>query len=226
MAETRLQQRQRKDAASARKKKMRYFESDWKYASYIGAGITMILSIAIGFTVGKYKPQLPYIIPSGNGTRADGTPWTLFHQPWVIPHAASASFTDTVIGLGVVIALIPVTYVSINNYRYVKSVEKNIPRFLRDILESTDSGIILPTALIRASTSDYGPISSEIGIAMTKFSLGYDFKESVMEACAKSETPLHDSGRTCDCRSLLIRREDARCTELQRRPFQRTRTIY
>lgn len=168
---------------------MRYFESDWKYASYIGAGITMILSIAIGFTVGKYKPQLPYIIPSGNGTRADGTPWTLFHQPWVIPHAASASFTDTVIGLGVVIALIPVTYVSINNYRYVKSVEKNIPRFLRDILESTDSGIILPTALIRASTSDYGPISSEIGIAMTKFSLGYDFKESVMEACAKLKHP-------------------------------------
>jgi flagellar protein FlaJ len=168
---------------------MRYFESDWKYASYIGAGITMILSIAVGFSVGKYRPQLPYFIPSGNGTRSDGTPWELFNRPWIIPHAASASFTDTIIGLGFVIALIPVAYISYNNYRYVKSVEKNIPPFLRDILESTDSGIILPTALIRASTSDYGPISGEIGIAMTKFSMGYDFKESVMETCAKLKHP-------------------------------------
>ena len=108
----------------------------------------------------------------------------------------------------------------------MKSVEKNIPRFLRDILESTDSGIILPTALIRASTSDYGPISSEIGIAMTKFSLGYDFKESVMEACAKLKHPymIQVGLVIVEAYSSGGRMHD--CTELQRRPFQRTRTVY
>src|SRR5271165_4155492 len=189
MAETKFQQRQRKDAASAQKKKIRYLESDWKYASYISAVIILLISFVVGFTFGKYRPQAPYFIPSGNGTRTDGTAWTLLSKPWILPHTASASFTDTVIGLGIVIALIPVAYVSFNNYRFVKSVEKNIPRFLRDLLESTDSGIILPTAIVRASTSDYGPISREMGIAITKFSLGYDFKESVMESCAKLKHP-------------------------------------
>jgi archaeal flagellar protein FlaJ len=189
MAEIKLEQGPQKEPTSARRKKMRYFSDDWRYATYMLAGIIIILSIVIAFIVGKYKPESPYLIPAGNGTRFDGTPWTLLNRPWVLPIGASAAFTDTIIGLGVIVALAPVAYVSFNNYRYVKSVEKNIPRFLRDILESTDSGIILPTALIRTSTSDYGPISKEIGIAMTKFSLGYDFRDSIMETCAKLKHP-------------------------------------
>ena len=171
------------------KNTIHYFDDNWKYGSYIAAGITIILSLILGFSMGRYRPQLPFLIPSGNATRPDGSSWTLFNRPWIFPNGASASITDTIIGLGVLIALIPVAYVSYNNFRYVKSVEKNIPRFLRDILESTDSGIILPSALIRASTLDYGPISKEIGIAMTKFSLGYDFKDSVMESCARLKHP-------------------------------------
>ncbi|MDA4129670.1 MAG: type II secretion system F family protein, partial [Thaumarchaeota archaeon] len=170
-------------------KSMKYFDENWRYATYIGAAIILIFSLALGFALGKYRVVLPYIVPSGNATRINGTPWTLFNQPWLIPHASSASLTDTIIGLGIVIALAPVIYVSWNNFRYVKSVEKNIPRFLRDILESTDSGVTLPAALIRASTSDYGPISREIGISMTKFSLGYDFRNSVMEAAKKLKHP-------------------------------------
>jgi archaeal flagellar protein FlaJ len=175
--------------AAAFRKSMKYFDDQWKYATFIIAAIIMIFTIALGFALGKYRVVLPYIIPAGNGTRIDGTPWTLFNQPWVLPHSSSASLTDTIIGIGVVAALIPVVYVSLSNYRYVKSVERNIPRFLRDILESTDSGVTLPAALIRASTSDYGPISREIGISMTKFSLGYDFHESVMEAARKLKHP-------------------------------------
>jgi archaeal flagellar protein FlaJ len=171
------------------KKGLHYFDDNTKYATYIAAGITIIISLILGFSLGRYRPEVPYLIPSGNATRADNSTWTLFNRPWVLPNGPSAALTDTVIGVGIVFALIPVAYVSYSNYRYVKTVEKNIPRFLRDILESTDSGVILPTALIRASTEDYGPISKEIGIAMTKFSLGYDFRESIMESCAKLKHP-------------------------------------
>ena len=60
---------------------------------------------------------------------------------------------------------------------------------MRDILESTNSGVILPRALIQASTQDYGPISHEIAVAMTKFSMGYDFKSSIMDACERLKHP-------------------------------------
>ncbi len=182
-------EKMKENSDKARKSVPRYFSDDWKYGTYFAAGISVILSIVIGFSLGKYRPEAPYYVPSGNATRPDGTTWTLFNRPWILPNGPSASFTDTVIGLGVIIALVPVAYVTFSNFKYVKSVEKNIPRFLRDLLESTDSGIILPQALIRASTSDYGPISREMGIAMTKFSLGYDFKDSIMESCARLKHP-------------------------------------
>lgn len=191
-AEAKIQQKvetPKGNSGKTKKNEARYFSDNWKYGTYFAAGITIIVSLVLGFSLGKYRPEVPYIIPSGDATRADGSPWTLFNHPWLLPDGPSASLTDTIFGLGIIVALIPVAYVTYNNYRYVKSVEKNIPRFLRDILESTDSGIILPSALIRASMSDYGPISREIGIAMTKFSLGYDFKDSIMESCARLKHP-------------------------------------
>lgn len=170
-------------------KNMMYFEARWRHGSYAACAIVLALSLVLGLVIGRYRFVLPYIIPTGSATRLDGTTWTLFNQPWLLPVGPSASLTDTVVGLGIVFALTPVMFVSYNNQRYTKSVGRNIPRFLRDILESTGSGMILPKALIQASQSDYGPISREIGIAMTKFSLGYDFKASIMEACVKLRHP-------------------------------------
>lgn len=168
---------------------MRYIEDQWKYASYLGAGIVLIVSIVLALSLGKYHVVLPYLVPSGNSTRASGTTWTLFNQPWQIPKGSSASVTDTILGLGIAIALAPITYITYNNFRYLNTVEKNIPRFMRDILESTNSGVILPRALIQATTQGYGPISNEIAVAMTKFSMGYDFKSSIMDACEKLRHP-------------------------------------
>jgi len=168
---------------------MRYIEDQGKYAAYIGAGIIVILSFALAFILGKYRLVLPYLVPEGAATRSSGTTWTLFNQPWQLPHGSSASLTDTILALGIVFALVPVVYVTYNNYRYLKLVERNIPRFMRDILESTNSGLILPRALIQASTQDYGPISHEIAVGMTKFSMGYEFKSSIMESCERLKHP-------------------------------------
>jgi archaeal flagellar protein FlaJ len=168
---------------------VKYISDEWRYSSYFAAGIIMLVSCVLGLSFGRYRLVLPYIVPSGNATRAGGSLWTLFNEPWKLPRGSSASFTDTTIGLGIILALIPVAYVSFNNYRYLKSVERNIPRFMRDLLESTNSGVILPKALIQATTQDYGPISHEIAVAMTKFSMGYDFKSSIMDAAEKLRHP-------------------------------------
>jgi flagellar protein FlaJ len=168
---------------------MRYIEDQWKYVSYVAAGIIIMISFVLAFSLGKYHVILPYLVPEGNATRASGTAWTLFNQPWQLPRGSSASLTDTILGLGIAFALTPVAYITYNNYRYMRVVERNIPRFMRDILESTNSGVILPKALIQATMQDYGPISHEIAIAMTKFSMGYDFKSSIMEACEHLRHP-------------------------------------
>ncbi len=168
---------------------MRFISDHWRYAAYLGAGIILLVSFVLGLGLGKYRLVLPYIVPDGNATRTGGTFWTLFNEPWNLPHGSSASLTDTIIGLGIILALVPVAYVSYNNYRYLKNVERNIPRFLRDILESTNSGVILPKALIQTTVRDYGPISHEIAVAMTKFSMGYEFKSSIMDAAEKLRHP-------------------------------------
>ncbi len=152
-------------------------------------GTGLLVSLVLALVLGKYHLVLPYVVPSGNATRAGGSTWTLFNRPWELPSGSSASLTDTIIGLGVALSLTPLTYVTFNNHRYLKTVAKNIPRFMRDILESTNSGVILPKALIQASKENYGPISNEIAIAMTKFSMGYDFKSSITEACRKMKHP-------------------------------------
>ena len=168
---------------------MRYIINQWRYAAYVVGAVITILSIMVGLIAGKYQLNPKYIVPVGSATRLDGTAWTLFNKPWMLPIGSSASITDTIIGVGIVCALIPTVIVSWNNYRYIQAVERNIPRFMNDLLQSTDSGLILPSALIAASREDYGPISYEIGIAMTKFSMGYDFRSSIMEAAHKLRHP-------------------------------------
>lgn len=168
---------------------MRYISDQWRYVAYGICGMGILVSLMLALVLGKYHLILPYVVPSGSATRVGGTTWTLFNQPWALPSGSSASLTDTIVGMGVLFALVPITYITFNNHRYFKTVERNIPRFMRDILESTNSGVILPTALIQASKENYGPISNEIAIAMTKFSMGYDFKSSITEACRKLRHP-------------------------------------
>lgn len=143
-----------------------YINETWKYIVIVTAAITVLLSIIFGLLVGNYKFSY-YVVPTGQ----------------------LALLSDNIIAIGTLIALTPVAIVYFLNYRYLKSVERNIPRFLRDILQSTDSGMILPNALLQASKSDYGPISHEMGIAMTKFSLGHDFASSIMESAKKLKHP-------------------------------------
>jgi archaeal flagellar protein FlaJ len=168
---------------------MRYIEDQWKYATYVGALIVLMVSFVLAISLGKYHMVLPYLVPDGNATRASGTTWTLFNDPWLLPRGSSASLTDTILGVGIAVALSPIAYVTYNNHRFMAVVERSIPRFMRDILESTNSGVILPKALIQATAQDYGPISHEVAVAMTKFSMGYDFKSSITEACERLKHP-------------------------------------
>jgi flagellar protein FlaJ len=147
------------------------FEDNTRYAFYIGAAIIFLIFMLIALLFGHYTFTAA-IVPINIG-RTNG----------------QALIIDNLIAIGVLSALLPVAIIAFLNYRYLKAVETSIPRFLRDVLQSTDSGMILPAALLEASKRDYGPVSFQMGIAMTKFSLGYDFGQSIKEACEKLRHP-------------------------------------
>ncbi len=65
-----IKARERKEPSIKEKKNVyRYFSDNWRYGTYFGAGVAIIISLVLGFAIGKYRPELPYIIPSGNATR-------------------------------------------------------------------------------------------------------------------------------------------------------------
>jgi archaeal flagellar protein FlaJ len=150
---------------------MIFVDNDWRYVAYIASGIIFILFLAIALVLGHYAVTSS-IVPINIG-RTQG----------------HVLIIDNLIALGMVAALIPVAIVSYLNYHYFKSVEVNLPRFLRDVLQSTDSGLILPAAILEAAKQDYGPVSFQMGVAMTKFGMGYDFSQSVTEATGKLRHP-------------------------------------
>jgi flagellar protein FlaJ len=144
-----------------------YFEEKWKPFIYAGSLGIFVASLLISIVSGQYNSNFRFIVPVG-------------------PHAALA---DEIIGIGALLSLLPLAVTSYFNLKYLDSVERNIPVFLNDLLQAIDSGLTLPDALMQASKRDYGPISFEVGIAMTKFSLGYEFSSSIAEAGKRLRHP-------------------------------------
>jgi flagellar protein FlaJ len=148
-------------------KRMFYFEGKWRPFIYAGSLGILLVSLLISVLSGQYRTNPRLIVPVG-------------------PHAGLA---DEIIGIGALLSLLPLAVTGYFNLKYLNSVERNIPVFLNDLLQATDSGLSLPDALIQASKRDYGPISFEMGIAMTKFSMGYEFSSSIAEAGKRLRHP-------------------------------------
>lgn len=160
-----------------------YIEEGWRYTAYVASAIIFVLFVAVSLVIGKYNVTLEIY------------PKSVLTSPIVpidckqVCTPGNALLIDNLIAIGTACALAPVAFVAFVNYRFLKSVETNLPRFLRDILQGTDSGLILPKALLEAAKQDYGPVSYQMGVAMTKFSMGYDFGQSIMEATQKMRHP-------------------------------------
>lgn len=66
-----------------------------------------------------------------------------------------------------------------SNSRWLRGIDMNAPRLLRDVTETVQSGVPLFRALEEASTRDYGPISKHLETAMVKFNLTSDLERSL-----------------------------------------------
>lgn len=120
-------------------------------------GVSLLVAASIiGLVImgGEYRPESPYWIPLDQKI-------------------------NNVITLAILVALLPVSIVEYYNNRWLKSVDKYVPRLLMDITESIRSGLSLFNALEVAATRDYGPITEPLEAAVVHLKMTADFEASL-----------------------------------------------
>lgn len=109
-----------------------------------------------------------------------------FDPPYYIPLDPAV---NNLIALALFTVILPIAILSHVNQRHVNSVEENIPSFLINVAQSTESGLTLPRALREACKEDYGPVSSEIRNALLRLEFGSDFGAALQEAGRRLHHP-------------------------------------
>lgn len=97
-------------------------------------------------------------------------------QPYLIPLDQKA---NNMIALAILVTILPVSIIEYFNNRWLKEVDKNLPRLLMDVTESIQSGLSLFNALEESCKHDYGPVSPLLEAAMVNFRITSDFTESM-----------------------------------------------
>jgi flagellar protein FlaJ len=130
-----------------------------KKIKYVVIGISAILGISLFssiFLMGIYEPTLPYIIPLDQSI-------------------------NNYLTAAILVIILPVSIIEYNNNRWLKEVDKHLPRLLMDVTESMQSGLSLYNALENAIKNDYGPITKELDSAMVDFRITSDFTASMQQ---------------------------------------------
>ena len=151
-----------------------YFNRQYRIAIWTVSLLVAIVLFTLIFLYGIYVPSEPYLIPINNRV-------------------------NNALVMGLVISLASPAIIEFNNSRWLRGVEDNIPRLLRDVTEAVTSGVPLVEALEDASTGDYGPVSKPLEAAMVKFSLTSDFEWALTWLGEKLKRPT--AKRMC---SILI----------------------
>lgn len=121
------------------------------WAVSLAVASTLFLLI---FLQGTYVPRKPYFIPVNQRV-------------------------NNALVLGLVIGLAFPAVVEFNNSRWLRGVDANVPRLLRDISETVRSGVPLLKALEEASARDYGPVSKPLEATMVRFRLTSELEVSL-----------------------------------------------
>jgi len=141
-----------------------YFKQKYRIAVWAVSGLVGLIVTLGPVLLGLYTPREPYLVP------------------------LSQKVNNTM-ALGLTIAFTFPAVIEFNNYRWGRQVDRNIPRFLRDVAEAVRSGITLPRALEEASQRDYGPLSKEIEHAISTFILGASWQDSLMSLARRLRRP-------------------------------------
>lgn len=141
-----------------------YFNKRLRTAVWVTSAVIGFLVIVSPLIAGLYIPTQPYLIPLSQET-------------------------NSIITVGLLIAILFPAIVEYSNYRWIRQIESSIPRLLRDITEAVHSGVTLPKAVEEAAEKGYGPLSEELERVIALFVLGNSWEEAVMSLTKRVRSP-------------------------------------
>jgi flagellar protein FlaJ len=103
---------------------------------------------------------------------------------------------DTFLIMGLMIGLFPPAAVNVIDSSWRAGIDKNIPKFLREVAEAGRSGLTLTRAIEVSAQRKYGPLSKELQRVVTQLSWGIALEECLESFAERVDTTL--SRRMCE----------------------------
>jgi len=97
---------------------------------------------------------------------------------------------DQLIVVGIMIALFPPAIVEYLDLRWMRGIDNNIPRLLREIAESGRTGLTLIRAIEVSADRDYGPLTPELKRLLAKISWGATLEDALKAFAERARTKL------------------------------------
>jgi flagellar protein FlaJ len=110
---------------------------------------------------------------------------------------------DTLVILGLTLALFPPAAVEWLDLRWERGIDKNIPRLIREIAEAGKTGLTLTRAIEVSAERDYGPLTPELKQLIVQLSWGSSLEEALKAFATRARTKL--ARRTADLISEVAR---------------------
>ena len=107
----------------------------------------------------------------------------VFRAPLVIPW-------DSFLIIGLMVGLFPPAAVNVIDSTWRANVDKNIPKFLREVAEAGRSGLTLTRAIEVSAERKYGPLSKELQQVVTQLSWGISLEECLKSFAERVDTTL------------------------------------
>ena len=103
---------------------------------------------------------------------------------------------DQMLVLGLMVALFPPAVLEFLDLQWEHGIDKNIPRLLREIAESGQTGLTLTRAIEVSADRDYGPLTRELKQLVAQLSWGSSLEEALRAFAVRARTKL--AQRTAD----------------------------
>jgi len=97
---------------------------------------------------------------------------------------------DTFLIVGIMVGLFPPAAVDVIDSSWRAAVDKNIPKFLREVAEAGRSGLTLTRAIEISAQRKYGPLSKELERVATQLSWGISLEDSLKSFAERVDTTL------------------------------------
>jgi flagellar protein FlaJ len=97
---------------------------------------------------------------------------------------------DSFLILALMVGMFPPAAVNVIDSKWRAGIDKNIPRFLREVAEAGRSGLTLTRAIEVSAERKYGPLSKELQRVATQLSWGISLEDALKSFAERVETTL------------------------------------